>query len=150
TESIRSVGPSGQGALRDGTNFASLNGIKIDPSSYNSILDPLDPTNNLTGKGVTLAVISAGSSNTLLLAHATLNPERYDGGGTNDSGWHTVHNDVPTPTAGNRWPNMRWTDANHGGTLHGYIHDTMAYDQNHMGGPHDGGSPVLYADGSVR
>jgi prepilin-type processing-associated H-X9-DG protein len=45
---------------------------------------------------------------------------------------------------------MRWTDANTGSQLPSYIHDKQSYDQNHMGGPHDGGSPVLWADGSVK
>jgi prepilin-type N-terminal cleavage/methylation domain-containing protein len=143
TESIRSVGPSGQGALRDGAVNATFNGIKVDPASYNSILDPLDGNNNASLRGCTMVTISAGTSNTILLAHATLNPEHYQGGSGNDSGWQMVHNN-------GGWPNMRWTDANHGGTLHGYIHDTKAYDENHMGGPHDNGSPVLYADGTVR
>jgi prepilin-type N-terminal cleavage/methylation domain-containing protein len=146
SESIRhSAG--GAGALwNGGGSFAHINGVKIDPRLYSSILDPLDNNNQLSSKGATLAVISnlAGSSNTLLLAHATLDPEHYGGGGVNDVGWHRVS------TGGQPYPNMRWTDANNGGSLHGYLHDKQAYDENHMGGPHDSGSPVLYADGTVR
>ena len=41
-----------------------------------------------------------------------------------------------------RYPNMRWADANNGWD-HGYIHDAQAVDDNHMGGPHEGGSPPV-------
>jgi prepilin-type N-terminal cleavage/methylation domain-containing protein len=146
SESIRhSAG--GAGALwNGGTAFAHINGVTIDPRSYAAILDPLNGNNTLSSKGVTLAVISnlAGSSNTLLLAHATLDPEHYAGGGVNDVGWHRVSN------GSQPYPNMRWTDANNVGSLHGYLHDSKAYDENHMGGPHDSASPVLFADGTVR
>lgn len=30
------------------------------------------------------------------------------------------------------------------------MQDTNNVDKNHFGGPHPGGSPVLYCDGSVR
>ena len=32
----------------------------------------------------------------------------------------------------------------------GYAQDSDTADENHHGGPHPNGSPVLYADGSVR
>jgi prepilin-type processing-associated H-X9-DG protein len=47
---------------------------------------------------------------------------------------------------------MRWCDRYAGGSnaARGYFKDDNSVDENHMGGPHTGGSPVLYADGSVR
>jgi prepilin-type N-terminal cleavage/methylation domain-containing protein len=161
TESIRDASPSGAGALYNGAGVtATINGANINPEQYSSILDPLDPNNNpissynnpsWTGpingipQGVTLVMISngAGSSNTLLLAHSILDPNFYNGGGPNDTGW------ASTNANGGGWPNMRWTDANSGAD-HGYIPDVIGCDANHMGGPHPGGSPVVYADGTVR
>jgi prepilin-type processing-associated H-X9-DG protein len=77
----------------------------------------------------------------------------------NDQGWAvpTLLNPV--------WPHfdhMRWLDRgacaydlkpcstktyNHG---KGYTQDNNTNDENHMGGPHPGASPTLWADGSVR
>jgi prepilin-type N-terminal cleavage/methylation domain-containing protein len=128
----------GAGALNGG----QLNGQTVNATYYASILDPLGP------QGVTLAVVTtgAGSSNTLLLAHGILDVNFYTGNpqSPNDVGW-----DQTQVTSGGKFPNMRWTDAN-AGADHGYIHDIRAVDNNHMGGPHDEGSPVLYADGTVR
>ena len=128
----------GSGALNGG----KIDGIVVNSTHYASILDPLDHI------GVTLTVISggAGSSNTLLLAHSILAPMYYTGNpaGSNDKGW--AETDANT---GGYFPNMRWTDANSGAD-HGYIHDSQGVDENHMGGPHIGSSPVLYGDGTVR
>ena len=135
SESISNTGISGQGALNGGR----VNGVLVNASGYASILDPLGGL-----PGVKLTVIFPGSSNTLLLAHSLLDTKDYAGGGVNDVGW-----DKTWTTGANRFPNMRWTDAN-GGADHGYIHDKQLVDENHLGGPHESGSPVLYADGSVR
>jgi prepilin-type N-terminal cleavage/methylation domain-containing protein/prepilin-type processing-associated H-X9-DG protein len=124
----------GTGALNGGT----IGGVVVNAAGYASILDPLGGL-----LGVKLVAVTAGSSNTLLLAHSILDPGHYSGGGANDQGWDkTLQN-------GGGYTNMRWVDAN-AGADHGYIHDSNAVDENHMGGPHDSGSPVLYADGSVR
>jgi prepilin-type processing-associated H-X9-DG protein len=47
---------------------------------------------------------------------------------------------------------MRWADWGGGGSSagKGYTQDDNFVDENHLGGPHPGASPVLYADGSVR
>jgi prepilin-type N-terminal cleavage/methylation domain-containing protein/prepilin-type processing-associated H-X9-DG protein len=128
----------GAGALNGG----SINGKVINSGGYFSILDPPGPA------GVTLPIVAeaAGTSSTLLLAHSILDPSCYQGNpaSSNDVGW-----DKTQVTSSGHFPNMRWTDANSGAD-HGYIHDSQGVDENHMGGPHDGGSPVLYADGSVR
>jgi prepilin-type N-terminal cleavage/methylation domain-containing protein len=128
----------GVGALNGG----SINGVKVDSDEYASILDPLDKI------GVTLAMVSSGpgTSNVLLLAHGILDPSCYTGNpaSSNDVGWVQTCSD-----SGGHFPNMRWTDANNGAD-HGYIHDSQGVDENHMGGPHTGSSPVVYADGTVR
>jgi prepilin-type N-terminal cleavage/methylation domain-containing protein/prepilin-type processing-associated H-X9-DG protein len=89
-----------------------------------------------------------GTSNTLLLAHKLVHPSDYNSGtGTNDSlNWAQISglNDAQP------FCSMRWSDANGGAHIPGYQPDTQGADANHMGGPHPGGSPVLYADGSVR
>jgi prepilin-type N-terminal cleavage/methylation domain-containing protein/prepilin-type processing-associated H-X9-DG protein len=107
---------------------------------------------------VTLADVSAGagSSMTLLLAHKLMNPQNYDvpcpcttTTCPGDIGWNEL-------SAGNV-DHMRWTDAD-GGQIPPYIPDSQysTYNTgniepyNHMGGPHDNGSPVLWADCSVR
>lgn len=125
----------GAGALNGGT----INGVKVNSSGYHSILDPIDP------KGCSIVQVLAGSSNTLLLAHSILDPRYYTGypGGPNDVGW------AETYANSGHYPNMRWTDANSGAD-HGYIQEYDGCDANHMGGPHPGSSPVLYADGGVR
>jgi prepilin-type N-terminal cleavage/methylation domain-containing protein/prepilin-type processing-associated H-X9-DG protein len=134
--SINNSGGGG-GALNGG----QLNGKLVNATGYMSILDPPSEKYN-----VTLGKVSklGGTSTTLLLAHSILSPTHYTGGGTNDVGWWNTN-----ATTANRFPNMRWTDANNGQD-HGYIHDSQGVDENHMGGPHSGGAPVCWADGSVR
>jgi prepilin-type N-terminal cleavage/methylation domain-containing protein len=129
----------GQGALNGG----QINGKTINSSGYQSILDPV------SGHGIPLVAITAGTSNTLLLAHSILLPAHYHAGGANDTGW-----DKTTTTSGSigQFPNMRWTDSDGSGGYHGYIPDSKegTEDENHMGGPHTTGSPVAWADGGVR
>lgn len=92
----------------------------------------------------TLTVVSGGSgtANTLLLAHKVMRPMNYNGGSGNDPGY------CSTGTA----DHMRWADAFGNGSSAGlgYTVDNNNVDENHFGGPHTGGSPVLFADGSVR
>ena len=115
-------------------NGGTINGLTVNAAGYSSILDPLGPV------GVTLAVISsgAGSSNTLLLAHIGMKPKDYNGGGSEDQGWDK------TNVNGGCYCDMRWTDANSGG-WRGYSPDSNSNpDENHMGGPHPGSSPVCW------
>jgi prepilin-type processing-associated H-X9-DG protein len=86
-----------------------------------------------------------GTTATLLLAHKTVLPANYTNpSGPNDTGgWPTDSN------TNSNWDHMRWSDSN-SGTIPGYVQDSSSSaDNNHMGGPHPNGSPVLYADGSV-
>jgi prepilin-type N-terminal cleavage/methylation domain-containing protein/prepilin-type processing-associated H-X9-DG protein len=137
-----------EGAL----NGSTLNGVTVNSGGYLSILDSKLTAAN--PPGITLSTIAnaAGSSNTLLLAHSILAPQYYNGGGANDSGWVMTN-----LTAGN-FPNMRWSDQGGSGASAGlgYTPDGLTsatgapVDENHMGGPHPAGAPVVYADGSVR
>jgi prepilin-type N-terminal cleavage/methylation domain-containing protein/prepilin-type processing-associated H-X9-DG protein len=98
----------------------------------------------LNTQGVTLSAVTnlAGTSNTLLVGHKIMQPSNYNGGSSVDPGY------VYTTT----FDHMRWCDngangVNHG---HGLYQDMAGVDENHMGGPHTGGCPMLWADGSVR
>jgi prepilin-type N-terminal cleavage/methylation domain-containing protein/prepilin-type processing-associated H-X9-DG protein len=159
------------GAFHTGINANSLatgtlNGFLVAPEAAANALATLTDTNIFgpMAKGLTLGQISngAGTSNTLLLAHKSLQPNHYSPGGqiAQDQGWAwTVLTSVAffgTPQ-GNNLPgapfdHMRFADAGGGGssTGTGYKQDDFNVDENHLGGPHPGGSPVLFADGSVR
>jgi prepilin-type N-terminal cleavage/methylation domain-containing protein len=67
----------------------------------------------------------------------------------NDQGWVWTYN---TNRISSRYDHMRWADAGGGGSSHGkgYTQDDNNMDENHFGGPHPGGSPVLYTDASVH
>ena len=129
----------------------------------NAVLDTY--TLGKKAKGITLAAITnaAGTSNVIILAHKALRPQNYNqtvpaNSGTypgNDAGWAWTY-----------WPNpqyayydhMRFADngarADNGSPAVnnglGYAPDMNGMDENHFGGPHSGGSPVLYTDGSVH
>ncbi len=99
----------------------------------------------LNNAKVTLTVVTggAGTSSTLLLAHKVMIPANYSGGSGNDPGYATLPYSCD---------HMRWADGYGGGSSAGvgYTQDGPNVDENHFGGPHSGGSPVLFADGSVR
>src|SRR5262249_4981537 len=89
-----------------------------------------------------------------------MRPWEYTPGGqtSNDMGWAWTYltsiNYGPTwsmPGAG--WnDHMQWADSGGGGSSAGLglKQDDNNVDENHMGGPHTGASPVLMGDGSVR
>ncbi len=96
---------------------------------------------------VTLLSVSemGGTSTTLLLAHKLMDPANYaNPSGPADGGWAT---NSAVDGDGNN-DHMRWSDSD-GGSQHGYIQDKAYPDNNHMGGPHPVGSPVLWGDGHV-
>ena len=105
----------------------------------------------LNNLGVRLVDVTngAGTTNTLLLGHKIMQPANYlNANGPNDPGWAFV-------SATNSYDHMRWSDANESNGVagqgeHGYVQDNASADNNHQGGPHPSGSPVLYADASVR
>jgi prepilin-type processing-associated H-X9-DG protein len=97
--------------------------------------------------GVKLITISngAGTSNTLMMAHKVMRPVDYNGGSGTDQGFATTD-------AFQGFDHMRWADRGGSGSSanKGYTQDDNNVDENHMGGPHPAGSPVLFADGSVH
>ncbi|HEV3439094.1 MAG TPA: DUF1559 domain-containing protein [Gemmata sp.] len=137
---------------------------------YNAGIDEADITNYQAGasgdksilntSGTTMAFVTngAGTSNTLLLAHKILQPLNYNGGPSTlanpcgggisckDLGW------AVTLKSQTGYDHMRWCDTYAGGSNahRGYYKDDNNVDENHLGGPHDAGSPVLWGDGGVR
>jgi prepilin-type processing-associated H-X9-DG protein len=123
------------GAYNGGIAEASVTNYVAEAGNYRSILNT---------QGVNMSVITnlAGTSNTLLLAHKIMQPVNYQGGSGTDPGWVFT----------NTFDHMRWCDQYAGGSnaARGYFQDDNNVDENHHGGPHPAGSPVLWADGSVR
>ena len=110
---------------------------------------------------VTLSVVTNGngSSNTLMLAHKLINPTNYNIAYPNNGPQDTNFSDNGFGGFSSNSNNcggddhVRCDDANGGGCENGkgYMQDNNCVtDMNHMGGPHPGAAPVLYADGSVR
>jgi prepilin-type N-terminal cleavage/methylation domain-containing protein/prepilin-type processing-associated H-X9-DG protein len=110
----------------------------------NSITNPT--TAGTVGVSLSMVTNAAGSSNTILLSHKVLRPGNYLGGSSHDSGY------VNTSSGAGGADHMRCADPGGSGSSAnlGYTKDDNNVDENHMGGPHAGGSPVLYADGSVN
>jgi prepilin-type N-terminal cleavage/methylation domain-containing protein/prepilin-type processing-associated H-X9-DG protein len=114
----------------------------------------------LNTQGTTMTVVTgqAGTSNTFLLGHKILRPNNYNGqastlaspcpSGTSckDLGW------AVTLKAQTGYDHMRWCDTFAGGSNahRGLFKDDNGVDENHFGGPHTGGCPMLWADGAVR
>jgi prepilin-type N-terminal cleavage/methylation domain-containing protein len=103
----------------------------------------------LGNRGVTLTTVTngAGTSNTMTLSHKIMSPTNYlnTGGDSADSG-------VSAGYGGQTSDHMRYTDdgANPNNSNCGYCPDSNPVDENHCGGPHPSGSPVLWGDDSVR
>jgi prepilin-type N-terminal cleavage/methylation domain-containing protein/prepilin-type processing-associated H-X9-DG protein len=158
------------GAYHGGIHQAALHGTRlasgkvVNATGYNSVLDTY--TTGPHALGLTLTQISggAGTSNTLMMSHKAMRPNNYAGGVNNqDRGYAWTFFSTPANAAdartiggkvlpGARYDHMRWADAGGSGSSRnkGYVPDANDVDENHMGGPHPGGSPVLYTDGSVR
>jgi prepilin-type N-terminal cleavage/methylation domain-containing protein len=139
------------GAYNGGIDEADITTYQPGASGDRAILNSL----NTTMAGVTNG---AGTSNTLLLAHKILQPQNYGGAPS------TLANPCPTGTSckdlgwavtlkmQTGYDHMRWCDAFAGGSTagKGYFKDDNNVDENHFGGAHVSGSPVLWADGGVR
>jgi prepilin-type N-terminal cleavage/methylation domain-containing protein/prepilin-type processing-associated H-X9-DG protein len=134
------------GAHNQGIEEGALTTFIPAATGYKTCLDTNSTAVN--PPGLTLMVISngAGTSNVILLSHKVIRPSNYAGASGNDQGF------AMTPGNGGNWNHMRWADWGAGGTNagKGYTPDDDGVDENHMGGPHPGGSPVLFADGSVH
>ncbi|VTR90722.1 Uncharacterized protein OS=Blastopirellula marina DSM 3645 GN=DSM3645_07780 PE=4 SV=1: N_methyl_2: SBP_bac_10 [Gemmata massiliana] len=136
------------GAYHGGIRSGSLNSY-ITTDGLNGLLDTY--TLGARAVGVTLTAVTggAGTSNTIHIAHKSLRPASYPGGLVNqDAGYATTSLTTSYPG----FDHMRWADSGGSGSSNnkGYVKDDPNVDENHFGGPHTSGSPVLFADGSVR
>jgi prepilin-type N-terminal cleavage/methylation domain-containing protein/prepilin-type processing-associated H-X9-DG protein len=150
------------GAYHGGIHAAALqgatmaNGVVVNPAGYNAILDTY--TIGPQPPGVMMAEITngAGTSNTILAAHKVMRPANYRGGANRqDRGYAWTYFSMSATGydgPGANYDHMRWADAGGSGSSRGkgYTKDDPNVDENHMGGPHTSGSPVLFADGSCR
>ena len=98
--------------------------------------------------GSQFVTMPAGTSNTIMIAHKSMRPSAYATQGTDsrDIGY------AYTSLTGGNADHMRFADGGGSGSSanKGYVKDDESIDINHFGGPHIGGSPVLFVDGSVR
>jgi prepilin-type N-terminal cleavage/methylation domain-containing protein/prepilin-type processing-associated H-X9-DG protein len=102
---------------------------------------------NTANVSLTMITSAAGTTNTILLSHKVMRPSTYTSDtNTNDSGY------AYTDSGAGGGDHMRCADPGGSGSSGnlGYTPDSNTADENHMGGPHPSGSPVLWADGSVR
>jgi prepilin-type N-terminal cleavage/methylation domain-containing protein/prepilin-type processing-associated H-X9-DG protein len=139
------------GAYNGGISESDITNYFAEATGYKSILNT---------QGITMTVVTngAGTSNTLLLGHKIMQPQNYNGvpstvaspcpAGTSckDLGW------AVTLKSQTGYDHMRWCDTFAGGSnAHkGIFLDDNNVDENHFGGAHVGGCPMLWADGSVR
>jgi prepilin-type N-terminal cleavage/methylation domain-containing protein/prepilin-type processing-associated H-X9-DG protein len=153
------------GCYTNQMNEAALTNYVNTGGTYQSILDPYvmqsarwsNAAFNFPAPGVALNQITnfAGSSNVLLLSHKLMSPGNYGNGGSNvkDRGFAYTQFTAGDATGDTQHAqHMRYPDTYGGGSSanKGYMKDDNNVDENHMGGPHPAGSPVLFADGSVR
>jgi prepilin-type N-terminal cleavage/methylation domain-containing protein/prepilin-type processing-associated H-X9-DG protein len=164
------VGPATDyaGAYHGGINAASLangqsSGTYVCPearaNSLNAVMDTYTLGKNAQGVTLTTITNGSGTSNTIMMAHKALRPANYTrkvgsttgSNPSNDQGWSWAYWPNPNPN-GSWFDHMRWADAGGSGSSRGkgYMQDDNNMDENHFGGPHPGGSPVLFSDGSVR
>lgn len=145
-----SVGPTVDfcGAYHGGITEGYLNTFPYagNVNGLQTILDTYVTGPKSSGVNLSMITNGAGTSNTLFLVHKIMDISNYL---TNQGSYGSV----PFISGGNyNAGHMRWADNGAGGDNHGfgYFRDTNNVDQNHMGGPHTAGSPVVFADGSVH
>ncbi|QEL13481.1 DUF1559 family PulG-like putative transporter [Limnoglobus roseus] len=142
-----SVGPKIDyaGAYGIGLSSAVITPSTESPAGFAAVMDAR--AYGYKQLGVTFVQMTAGSSNTIMTAHKSLKPSQYISNTANqDKGY------AYTSLMGVTGDHMRYADKNGSGSSanKGYVKDDENLDINHFGGPHDGGSPVLFGDGSVR
>jgi prepilin-type N-terminal cleavage/methylation domain-containing protein len=127
------------GAYNGGLEEADITNYYSEGRGYKSILNTY---------GTTMAAVTngAGTANTLLIGHKILQPQHYNGGSGKDRGY------TDRAKAQTGYDHMRWCDTFAGGTNahRGLAPDNNGADENHFGGPHPSGCPMLWADGTVR
>jgi prepilin-type N-terminal cleavage/methylation domain-containing protein len=127
------------GTYNGGIEEADIRNYYSEAGGYKSILNT---------SGTTMAAVTngAGTANTLLLGHKILQPQHYNGGSNKDRGY------TDTAKAQTGYDHMRWADTFAGGdnAHRGLYRDTNNVDENHFGGPHPSGCPMLWGDGTVR
>jgi prepilin-type N-terminal cleavage/methylation domain-containing protein/prepilin-type processing-associated H-X9-DG protein len=143
-----------------GAGMLNGNPVAPDAPGFQTLMDTSTVGPKAMGVGLGAVTNGAGTSNTILMAHKSLRPVDYlSNQSSNDVGWAWTNLIVGGTPICNSLPNgsgcgdhMQWADAGGGGSSlgKGYKQDDPFVDENHMGGAHPGGSPVLYADGSVR
>jgi prepilin-type N-terminal cleavage/methylation domain-containing protein/prepilin-type processing-associated H-X9-DG protein len=151
------VTPAVKSFLCPARRDASVGGRIDYAGTYNGGIAEADITNYGVGgsnrsilntRNVTMSTVTdnAGTMNTLLLGHKILQPNNYQGGSGKDLGYAFY------TKAQTGYDHMRWSDTYAGGTNahRGLWPDDNGVDENHYGGPHTGGCPMLWADGAVR
>jgi prepilin-type N-terminal cleavage/methylation domain-containing protein len=136
------------GAYHGGIHQAALSTYVSNVTGLNGLLDTYTTGPRAIGISLNAVTASAGTSNTIHVAHKTLKPSHYSPGGQINQDKGYAYTGL---TAG--YDHMRWADA--GGSTgssrgKGYVQDDPTVDENHFGGSHAQGSPVLFADGGVR
>jgi prepilin-type N-terminal cleavage/methylation domain-containing protein len=168
--------PSRRSAAGLGTNLVQ-NGVNVGwgpRTDYTFTRNAQLDTGSLAGlhtilatPGVTLTTVTngAGTSSTILISHKIMPTAGYlntNGCPNGNQGTAAIQTCSSTTQTGVGWDtgicsyggqdHMRFIDS--GATMNnagcGYCPDSTPVDQNHYGGPHPSGSPVLYADDSVR
>ena len=139
------------GAYNGGITESDITNYAAEATGYKTILN---------SSGTTMAFVTngAGTANTLLLGHKILQPQNYGGAPStlaNPCGAGTSCKDLGwavTLKSQTGYDHMRWADTYAGGTNahRGLYKDDNGVDENHFGGPHPSGCPMLWADGSVR
>jgi prepilin-type N-terminal cleavage/methylation domain-containing protein len=139
------------GAYNGGISELDITSYAGEASGYKSIL-------NTQGTTLTIVTGGAGTANTLLVGHKIMQPQNYGGVVS------TLTNPCPTGTSckdvgwavtlksQTGYDHMRWCDTYAGGSNahRGLYKDDNNVDENHFGGPHTSGCPMLWGDGSVR
>ncbi len=105
-----------------------------------------------TPGGVTLGQLSnmAGSSNTIMLSHKSMQPGNYNNTPLGSDPWDPGY--AITDANAGQGDHMRCADPGGSGSSGGlgYARDTPTTDENHMGAAHANSAPVLYGDASVH
>lgn len=131
-------------------DYTGAYGAGLIAGSSAAVLDDSQGGGSKGNKAVGVAFVNmpAGTSNIIMIAHKLMRPSAYM---TQSTDQRDVGYGFTWLTSG-RGDHMRYADPGGSGSSagKGYMKDDENVDINHLGGPHIGGSPVLFTDGSVR